>query len=201
MCTKEIMLFLSLQVFIWRKPPNLCSRKGALQKNTTKSLQSRLPPPFNSHISHLTGSWENHRLKSAGCDGVCYFPKGNPIWGQLIFEKKPLTFHYTGCLIEIPYIGFLESLYHWVGFHPLHTLNNQGSFSLLSWGQGRRFDGPRPLQPCHGSLERCRAAEDQCRSPWTTTSCQGRPSVPSTNPTHFQRFWRFSAAKSTSCFL
>ena len=27
--------------------------------------------PGNDHISHQTGSWEKHRLKSAAWDGIC----------------------------------------------------------------------------------------------------------------------------------
>ena len=35
---------------------------------------------------------------------------------------------YTGGLLDNPYNGLLQSLYDWVGFHPLYTLNNQVFF-------------------------------------------------------------------------
>ena len=44
-------------------------------------------------------------------------------------EKNPYYFPLYWLVNRDPYNGLLQSLYNWVVFHPLYTLNNQGFFT------------------------------------------------------------------------
>ena len=180
--TKEIMLFLSLQVFIWRKPPNLCSRNGALQKNTTKSLQSRLT---------LQGT--NLNIPPDGKLGKSSTQKCRLWWGMLLPKRKShlraVDLRKKPSYFPLYWLFNRNSLYGpfriplWLGRISSHT-HPKTSKVLFHCSVEAKAAASMASDPCSHATDHWNVAalrRTSVEAPGPPLPAQGRPSVPSTN--------------------
>ena len=99
------------------------------EKKTTDLILLYIYSSYGFHINGLALSRLNRASEWYGFSDLMTLR----IWSTWAAKKKPPTFHWilAGFLGSL-FHGLLESLYNWVGFHPLYTLNNQGFFHCSS---------------------------------------------------------------------
>ena len=112
---------------------------------------------WNMYISIHDSSQKNHRLL------LTYTSTSHGPVGKHMSHKKK-TYYFPLCWLfnRDPYNGLLWSLYIWVGFHPLKTLNNQVFFSLLTYSHAFSNEGIGCLWPWNGTSRVYAVAALEC---------------------------------------